>query len=344
MNNLGDFKGNSINLSIMKFAAACLVIFSHAYPVAGTAGGDPLYRLTAGQLTFGGFAVAVFFFASGFFVTKSLVRNPGAGSFWGKRAVRIYPSFIAVMLVTTFLMGPVVSSLSVKDYFTSGVTYRYLEYLLFIPRYSLPGVFETNPISLVNGSLWTLTLEVFCYFALFIVFLVRIPERKWGMPVLTGLFLAAVLFVFGLKPAALYRFHDYLRPAFIFAAGMLFYLFRERIRLGWVPGVLSAAALVVCFRFHFADLAMVLLFPYVLSLAVFARRQLPSFTGRLGDYSYGMYLCGFPVQQTLKYCFPDMGHGSNAVCAIAVSIVFSVFLYHLVELPVNRYVKKKGIL
>ena len=36
-------------------------------------------------------------------------------------------------------------------------------------KWQLPGVFEHNTLSAVNGSLWTLTVEVRCYLALAIV-------------------------------------------------------------------------------------------------------------------------------------------------------------------------------
>ena len=48
-----------------------------------------------------------------------------------------------------------------------------------IPRYTLPGVFENNLFpSIVNGSLWTLILEVICYVLLYITYKLKILEKN----------------------------------------------------------------------------------------------------------------------------------------------------------------------
>lgn len=334
------FRDKSTNLNVIKFVAAFLVIFSHSFTVVGESGGDPFGRITIGQLSFGELAVAVFFFVSGFFVTKSLAGNPQFKAFWKRRLVRIYPSFITVMLITAFILGPAVSSLSLKDYLTSHLTYQYLEYLLFIPRYHLPGVFETNPISLVNGSLWTLILEMLCYITLFLIFTCKIPEQRSGRCLLIVCFFASVVFIFGYKYTPLFRYKGYLRPAFIFAVGMLFYLYQGRIRLKLSLGLAAVIAGAVIIRLNYADLAMILIFPYVLSIVIFSDYQLPAALGKLGDYSYGIYLCGFPTQQTLEYLFPEMGYISNTIWAFIISILISFGIYHLIEVPVN---KKYGI-
>ena len=66
MRTISDFHGKSQNLGLAKLFAAILVIVSHAWPILGR-GTDPLWDLSKEQMTFGGFAVAMFFFASGFF-------------------------------------------------------------------------------------------------------------------------------------------------------------------------------------------------------------------------------------------------------------------------------------
>ncbi len=77
--SIGEFKGRSNNLNLLKFIAAVLVVFSHAYGITGH-GDDPMMWLSRGQMSFGGFAVAIFFFASGFYVTKSLLAKKRGSS------------------------------------------------------------------------------------------------------------------------------------------------------------------------------------------------------------------------------------------------------------------------
>lgn len=340
---ISEYHGKSTNLQFMKFIASILVIFSHSYTVAGEGKADFLSRLSGDQISFGGFAVAIFFFASGFFVTGSLKRSKTGLAYWKKRLFRIYPSFTVVVLATTFVLGPLVTTLPLRQYFLSSETYRYLEYLLLIPRYRLPGVFENNPIaSNVNGSLWTLILEMICYMALFLVFCLKILEKEREKRVLAAVLFASAFYIFALKPAFLFQFHGYLRPAFIFAEGMLYCLFADRIKLNGLYGALCMVGIVVLYYVHLADLAMVLLLPYVLAVIFFSRHQLPETLGKPGNYSYGIYLCAFPIQQVLKYLDPGMNFLQNTGLASAISMFVSVLLLHFVEKPMEKLCLQRG--
>ena len=339
--SIASFKGRSNNLNFIKFIASLLVIFSHSFTVVGEKTGDYLARLTNGQLTFGGFAVAVFFFASGFFVTKSLMSERSSRSYWGKRFIRIYPAFIVMMLATVFILGPCVTTCSLKDYLTSSLTYKYLEYLIFIPRYHLPGVFESNPVSLVNGSLWTLILEMICYLGLFLLFVLKILDSELFKKIISALLLVLIIITFIGKPVLIFRYHDYLRPTCVFAIGCLFYLYRNQIRLNIIAGIVLSALTLLAFLFNYADLAMILFFPYVLSLFVFSKHQVPNSLGKLGDYSYSIYLCGFPVQQLLKHIYSPMSYWVNTIGSVLICFLLAILLYYFVEQPAYRLFRKK---
>ena len=150
-----DIRSN--NLNVLKFIAAILVIYSHAFIITGKSG-EPLGCISSGEISLSSLAVALFFFASGFFVTKSLMKDGTGKKYWLKRIVRIYPAFIVIILLTAFVLGPVVTEYSLASYFQSKSLYSYLLYLCMIPKYELPGVFTHNPVSIVNGSLWTCLL------------------------------------------------------------------------------------------------------------------------------------------------------------------------------------------
>lgn len=118
---------------------------------------------------FGSLTVVIFLFSSGLLVTKSLA-NSSTKEYAKKRFVRIYPCFLLVLFGAAFIMGPLVTSCIVSEYFTSAQTYQYLRYAILLPVYELPGVFVQNPIRLVNGSLWTIILECICYVGIWIAF------------------------------------------------------------------------------------------------------------------------------------------------------------------------------
>ena len=64
--------------------------------------------LSRGQMSFGGFAVAIFFFASGFYVTKSLLAKKTGKQYFKARIERLYPAFFVALLLTAFVLGPLV--------------------------------------------------------------------------------------------------------------------------------------------------------------------------------------------------------------------------------------------
>ncbi|GAJ98052.1 acetyltransferase [Geomicrobium sp. JCM 19055] len=151
------------NLGLVRFIVACLVMYFHAYYLTGNAHNYELLR------------VMTFFIISGFFVYGSFSRNLNAFRFIFARAIRIFPGLIGVVLFTTFIIGPWMTSLSLNDYLHSGETWQYLRTIMIYPLPpGLPGVFESNPYSHeVNGSLWTLQLEMVYYASILILFFCR---------------------------------------------------------------------------------------------------------------------------------------------------------------------------
>lgn len=202
-----DKKSNNLNL--IKFIAAILVIFSHSFRISRNTM-DPLDSFTDGQISFGGVAVALFLFASGFYVTKGLFKRKKGVLYFKNRFARIYPAFVAVIIATAFIIGPLISKYSFKEYFGRKDTYLYLLYILMIPRYILPGVFEKNPYpGVVNGSLWTIPLEVICYIGLYIVYVCKFLNKK-VLKILNPLLLIGICVIFGFRVTGIYKYHLYL--------------------------------------------------------------------------------------------------------------------------------------
>ena len=109
-------------------------------------------------------AVGVFFVISGYLISGSWERRPQLPRYLTNRVLRIIPGLFLVVVVSAFVLGPLVTTLAAGDYFTDGGTYSYLRNAVLIPNYALPGVFAGNPFpGAVNGSLWTLPAEFACY-------------------------------------------------------------------------------------------------------------------------------------------------------------------------------------
>ena len=315
----------SNNLNLLRFVAAVLVIYSHDYVVTGvTRWRDPLSHITDAQINFGGFAVLIFFFASGFYAAKSVISSEGKG-FLLKRAKRLYPLFIAVMLLTVFVLGPVVSTLPVGEYFSSAQTYSYLLFLVMVPRYRLPGVFESNPTYLVNGSLWTMILEAVLSVLIYTAYKLKLLEKK-KLTIINIPVLISLLLVYVIKVPGLYAVRSYLSPVYLFFIGAEYYVFKDRIRLDKRVGLVMVAALIGSVFIKQFETALILFLPYLISLIAFDLTQAPRKISFVGDYSYALYLAAFPIQQTLTQYFPEMGFTMHFLFSVVVSTIVAVLL------------------
>jgi len=173
----------SNNFDALRVAAATTVVFSHSFLIAaGNDHREPLVLLTGNQAVLGLAGVFVFFAISGFLVTQSWEETRAPLRYLAKRALRIFPGLIVALVVTAFVLAPLVTMLPLADYLHRPEPYRYVLWntLLDTRVHELPRVmFVDNPVGLeVNGSLWTLRYEFEMYLmvmALGLAGLLRVP-------------------------------------------------------------------------------------------------------------------------------------------------------------------------
>lgn len=327
---LGDkMNGKSYVIDLLRFIAAALVIFNHSYLVTN-GGDDPIYAATDKGITFGELSVAFFLFVSGLYVTKSLIRKGDGKAYIIGRIKRIYPLFAVVVLLTAFVLGPAMTSLSLGEYFSSSTTYLYLSYLIMIPRYSLPGVFEQNPMFNVNSSLWTLVLETICYVMLLVAYkcgmLAKKKLRYWT--ILSGI---CIIAIFVIKVPIIYQYSAYLRPLFCFVSGICFYVFREEIRYTWRWIAVAVLGLACCVLANCYSLATIVFLPYLLCAVMDKKPVWLQKMAVIGRYSYAMYLIGFPIQQVVYATGLGTTVLANTCYSLLFDIVGAVILYHTIE-------------
>lgn len=335
-----SYSNYSTNVNFIKFIAASMVILSHAFPLScGMLNGEWFHLLTNGQYTMGGVAVCIFFFYSGLLITKSLEKNSSAKQYFLNRILRIIPPLAVVVILSAFIMGPLVTSLPLYKYFTDSGTYRYLLNSILLLVHNLPGVFEHNVyLPTVNGSLWTLPVEALCYVACFVLF-----KLKWNKKLpLKILFCLSVLFdIFMLilsKRVNLGMIYSLILPVLMFFAGIIYYSFRDSIKMD-CRYLLAAILLIVASSLTGTLLVGLYLgFPYILAYTGFACRQLPEKVGNPGKISYGIYLCAFPIQQCLVWGFGGtMNIWLNMILSIPLAMAGGWLLYVLVEKRIPSY-------
>ncbi|KAL0630303.1 hypothetical protein Q9L58_010850, partial [Maublancomyces gigas] len=227
------------NFDLLRLLAALLVVFSHSYPISGLASAEPIGRWT-GYRDGGNFAVCVFFVISGFLVTRSLERN-SVGAYLAARALRILPGLALVVVIQTFLVGLIFTTLPASDYLAHPATFDGLRSILvFDVRFALPGVFQGHPMDgVVNGSLWTLPVETGFYLLLPLLGLTTLISRQRLWVLLLVLATARLsLQFFGIdeahpgplvfKGARLFTALDF---GLVFAMGAALWVYRDRIPL-----------------------------------------------------------------------------------------------------------------
>ena len=336
---LGDnTSGRKNNLDLIRFLAAAMVIYAHSYPlVLGESGADPLVHFSNGQMSFGSLGVCILFLFSGFFITKSVLHKHSARAFFTARFLRLFPPLIAVVLACVLMLGPLMTELPVDAYFSNFHTWKYLANICFVPVHELPGVFLHNPYdATVNGVLWTLLVEVFCYIACFLFGKLRLLDEKkmcFTIPVMVALYILGFA-VFKNVPVLTARF----RPCGMFYAGMLAYVYRNKIRLHVIGVAAGVAVFLFGLRMGLLEQLLIVSLPYpLLFLAFGTKKKLDGFA-RHGEISYGMYLTAWPIAQ----CLVQLKGGGisiyiHTLLTFCLSVVCGFLLNRFVEKPIQKH-------
>lgn len=329
-------QGRDNNIQLLRLLAASSVVVFHSYALTGRWTSEPLWKL-APELNFGVVGVKIFFVLSGFLVTQSWLARRHAKSFVAARVLRIYPALVAATLFTILLAG-ISSALPWGSFLGHPQTWDYAwrVALGWDMVYRLPGAFPTNPFPHdVNGSLWTLPIELRLYVALLCAGMVGLFANRFISLVTVGV----LMLVFIAQPewfplAANDRVVREL--ALLFALGSLACACRDAVPLSlaglavvlaliaWNPGGLTRAN-------YFAPL----LTYAVLVLAYHPQLQWPWFR-QVGDYSYGVYVYSFPIQQTLMQRLPELEPVGLLLVSLPLSIAVAFLSWHGLERPALR--------
>ncbi len=330
--------GRDNNFNLIRLVAALSVIVTHSVSVLGLPP-DRGFSFDSLGLSLGDVAIDVFFVTSGFLVTGSLCKRGNLVAFLWARALRIYPALWVMLVLTVFVLAPALTTLTLPGYFSAPKTLEYFAKcatLIGGVRWSLPGVFEAKPLKgEFNGSLWTLPVELRLYLTLaagWLVFAVapkiRVRALTFLAPLVSSLFLVIIVRgrVFGgpFNPANV--------RVFMFLYGTTLFLWRDKIPLS--PGVL--VALLACLVLAAFDRSVffvayaLCLAPLVLHLAYLPKGPILSFNN-WGDFSYGVYIYAFPIQQTLAYLSPRMPPIAMVGLSSFISLIAAALSWFLIE-------------
>jgi peptidoglycan/LPS O-acetylase OafA/YrhL len=325
------------NFDALRLTFASLVVLFHIGLLSEAASLWPLRQYVSAT-----FAVQAFFVVSGFLVTMSCENSSSLRSYAMKRLRRIAPAYITVVLAAAFLLV-LLSTLSARAYFTDPQWRHYVLFNLVLSNFkapSLPGVFATNPVTAVNGSLWTIKIEVAFYIT---VPLVVWAVRRFGYrPVLATVFFASLAWRVGLDALSplpggedMYAKLAKQLPgqlAFFAGGAWAFYAARQGRGPKALPALIGAVAYAAT-----SGLIHEAIEPWavtaIVSWAALAAPRLPQ-VGKHGDFSYGVYLYHFPIVQTcIALGLFAWSASAASLIVIVLVLLCSVLSWFLIESP-----------
>ena len=321
------------NFDAIRLLGATLVLVGHAFPMHGDSAGNPVIWGETIQVA----GVILFFALSGYLIATSWKLDPRFLPYMQKRSLRIFPALIVVTLASMFVLGPVLSRLSVGDYLANPNLWLYLKNIILSPVYALPGVFENAPIpNAVNGSLWSLPVEFACY--LLVPLFALLPARfraaaflSFGLVVgVTSELLlenAVRIVVYGTDIAQATS----VWPYFMVGAALAYAPKILALRLDVALALLIGGSLLTSTLPVLATPVWWLVLPYAAIALGTARTPLLSRVGRFGDVSYGLYLYAFPVQQSIIALLPGLSFSASVLLTLLISSVLAFASWHLVE-------------
>lgn len=338
------------NFVVLRLCAALMVISGHmGHIIAG-----PVPTLFGRQIQ--SLGVYVFFLIGGYLITKSWQSDPHPVRYAIKRFMRIWPPLAVFVLFAAFVAGPMLSSLSVKEYFLSGGHIRYLDNLVLRIQYALPGVFSWNPYpNAVNGSLWTLPVEAVMY--IIVPVLLTVVQAKKNTKVSKIALVAVCVFVCALD-CYVYAYHPSLRiviygtdwvsalhivPFYFIGVACTIPEFRKYLNL---QVALVLILLVSCLNMSYLSMQIALYFvmPYVVFSLAFAPVPAFGWLDKKAEISYGLYLYGFFIQQLVVYLANRFGWTLGFMPAFVISCILTTIAaylsYYLVEKPMLAVSKK----
>ncbi len=334
-------RGNN-NFDLIRLIAAIAVIFGHSYVIQMPDGHlDPI-ATWFGRESCGSLGVFAFFLMSGMLISASFDRQRSVQRFLVLRIARIWPALAVCSLFAAFIVGPVFTSATLHDYFAASALWYFLGHMLTVVHglgWVLPGVFEHNPfVGAINAAIWTLPLELKCYLLVLGAGILGLTATPRGMTIAFAVSLIGFMLLLRhpftevlLADLTVLQSGYSFWPVPFFLAGMLLYGWRDHVALHWIPALALAAGYVGLRDTAVGPTLFYLAFGYGV-LWVGTLPALHRFVPR-HDYSYGLYVYGFVIQQCLASIAPQLHHLLAFVIVMPVIFVCAFVSWHWVESP-----------
>lgn len=323
---------NLNNLNALRMVAAGLVLYGHSFVFLGLR--EPLFL---SWIPLGSLGLNIFFIISGYLVSESWDRDPQLVRFFIKRGLRIFPGLIVCTTLSILVLGPLLTTRPLQEYFSNPGTLAYFQNIALHIVYYLPGVFENNRLAnAVNGSIWSLPVEFTLYIAVAAIGFLQ--GNRWVFVAMAAISAFLTIKWAWATDQMLVIYNYDLRQLVLcgtyFWIGSAFQKFNLK-RFFSLSSTLMASMAMLCLEPWPSQLSMAswILLPIIVLSFGLAHSPLLERLTRSGDYSYGIYIYAFPIQQAIVSLRPQIGILEYLITSSAIILVLSMASWHWVERP-----------
>lgn len=278
-----------------------------------------------------------FFALSGFLVSASLLRSRTIQEFLTLRVVRLVPALFFEVTISALILGPLLTVFTLGEYFRSPLFHAYWLNILGDIHFQLPGLFLENPDpNMVNRQLWTIPVELKCYLAITAIYVIGFSRSKWRMLALLALCIAAFPLIDLVKGENPFGIDNVPAKVLIesFLAGVAVFLFKDDLPLSPVLGLIAAMLSFLCLSDRYAAYLACLPVAY-LTVFLGLTNTPRTLVSRIGDYSYGLYIYGYVIQQSYAFLFPGFRvWWANIGFSLTLAFLCAAISWHCLEKPI----------
>lgn len=330
-------------LTLMRLLLSILVVLAHSYDLGGFGEDKFFYVITRGQEGSGEVAVKSFMLLSGLLVSASFERQP-LKQYFINRSLRIYPGYLCSILIIAFLFGPIIAVLSNIDLQTYFSTYNHSPWsyvvknsLLAIRQTGILNLLEKNPYpNYIAGSHWTIWLEFQGYFVIAICGLLGLLKNfRFLLIPFTCLYILSLASIYN-SNSLLYLDDRKIELGLYLLSGMILYVVRNKILINEKGFLFTMLVFLLCVLLPIYDWVMPFFLGYlILSLARILSVYFKNIE-EIGDFSYGIYLYHFPIQQIASLIgVQHFGVISYFLSTLLMTLPFGILSWYFIEKPAN---------
>ncbi len=324
----------------LRLLFAIFVVVGHSFSIAlRDANAEPhIFYI----YTFSYLAVNLFFIASGFLVTKSMLFRQDKAEFSSARVLRIYPALIVHVLFVMFIIGPLATSLPLGDFMSDPQFFMqpFMVLTFFETNMIMPGMFESNtgiaPLEPIGSApLWTLRYEILAYIGTLLAFYLGFMKRSWM--IFAQFVITAILWI-AAKKTGIYEdlpatIQSLLRFGVAYSLGATIYAYKDKLSFN-IWG-LTLCIIVTCMTQAtiFSEVTVNITLAYFVFYLAYIKAPKLNWMKKMNDLSYGIYIYHWCIMQTLSFYYPGLGVFSLFMSTMCITIILAALSWHFVEKP-----------